>query len=164
MTATYDSISTTTLGSNQSSVTISSIPATYTDLVLMVMSKDTRSGSTIVCDLNVRINGLTSNYHQGTINDASGFTIVSGNAWAMAQPGNGSAYSPQRMFFMDYTNTNNLRNFLCRTESLYASNGNDRLTTGFHGSSTSAISSITIIGEQGIAAGSTFALYGIKTE
>ena len=64
---------------------------------------------------------------------------------------------------MDYTNTNNLRNILWRTESLYNSNGNDRLTTGYV-NSTSAISSITLIGEQGIASGSIFALYGIKTE
>jgi hypothetical protein len=164
MTVTYDSISTTTLGSDQGSITISSIPATYTDLVLMCFTKDTRVVNG-VCDFSVRINGITnSTYNQGTINNASGFTLVSATVWAMAHPGSSNNFSPNKIYFSDYRNTNNLRNFMCRTESMYSSDGNDRLTTGYNSSASAAITSITIIGEQGIKAGSIFALYGITTE
>jgi hypothetical protein len=163
MTATYDSISTTILGSDQSSVTISSIPATYTDLVLMCFTKDTRSVNG-VCDFGVKINGITSNYNQGTINNASGFTIVSGGSWALAHPGNSNNFSANKMYFADYRNTNILRNFMCRTESMYSDNGNDRLTVGYNNGAYAVISSITLTGETGIKAGSIFALYGITTE
>ena len=46
MPSTYEPIATTTLGSAATSITFSSIPATYTDLRLVVVSKYTDNGST----------------------------------------------------------------------------------------------------------------------
>jgi hypothetical protein len=162
MTVTYDSISTTTLSSDQASVTIST-PSGYTDLILICFSKDTRAVNG-VCDLNVRINGITSgSYDQGTINNASGFTLVGTTLWACAQPGANNNFSPNIMHFNDYLNTNTQRSILWRTESMYSSDGNERLTVG-RNSTFNAMTSITLIGEQGIKTGSIISLYGIKTE
>lgn len=58
MAATYDPIATTTLGSSSSSVTFSSIPATYTDLEIVFSGVVTGTG-----DTGIRFNGDTgSNY------------------------------------------------------------------------------------------------------
>lgn len=162
MTATYDSISSTTLSSDQASVTIS-VPGGYTDVILICFTKDTRVVNG-VCDLSVRINGITSGtYDLGVINNATGFTGVSATSWYGAQPGASNNFSPNIMHFNDYLNTNTQRTILWRTESMYNSDGNDRLTVG-RNSTFGAMTSITLIGEQGIKTGSIISLYGIKTE
>jgi hypothetical protein len=64
-TATYDKIATQTLASTATSITFSSIPATYTDLRLVFVGKSS-SGN---CDLKLTFNGDTSsgNYSQAAI-------------------------------------------------------------------------------------------------
>lgn len=58
MAQTYEPISSTTLGSNQTSITLSSIPQTYTDLIIVARGESTSGGSMIA-----RFNGDSgSNY------------------------------------------------------------------------------------------------------
>jgi hypothetical protein len=138
------------------------VPSGYTDVVLICFTKDTRAVNG-VCDLSVRINGLTSGYDLGAINNASGFTGVGAGTWYGAQPGASNNFSPNIMHFNDYLNTNTQRSILWRTESMYSSDGNERLLVG-RCSTFNAMTSITLIGEQGIKTGSIISLYGIKTE
>ena len=64
MPATYEPISTTTLGSAVNSVTLSSIPATYTDLVLVWKGSFSASGSGV----GVRFNGDSgANYSENQL-------------------------------------------------------------------------------------------------
>ena len=58
MAVTYENISTTTLGSTQSSIVFSSIPQTYTDLVLVSFAQHTGDAST--GDANLRFNSDSS--------------------------------------------------------------------------------------------------------
>ena len=55
MTATYEKIATTTLGSNTASTTFSSISGAYTDLVLISFVRDTRTNDLIILYMNIII-------------------------------------------------------------------------------------------------------------
>ena len=61
MTATYEKIATTTLGSNQASVTFSSIPATYTDIVVIATGKTSTETT-----LYFRFNGDSGSNYSST--------------------------------------------------------------------------------------------------
>jgi len=79
MAITYEPIATTTLGSAVSSITLSSIPATYTDLKIVFVGNFT-SGSDQV---KLRINGDTGGNYSGTTiygngTDATSDTYASG--------------------------------------------------------------------------------------
>ena len=56
MTATYKKIATTTLGSAQADITFSTIPATYTDLVIVYTLKAATGSS----DIYLRFNGSSA--------------------------------------------------------------------------------------------------------
>ena len=62
MPATYEKIATTTLGSNAASITLSSIPATYTDLRLIITAKNVSSGD----DIQLQFNGDTATNYSYT--------------------------------------------------------------------------------------------------
>jgi len=61
---TYEPIATTTLGSAQSTITFSSIPGTYTDLRLVLVSFHAITGNAVYCRLN---NDLSSIYSTLTL-------------------------------------------------------------------------------------------------
>ena len=65
MAPTYIPIASTTLSSSAASVTFSSIPATYTDLVLKVSARTNRTGTTSQ-EMRLRFNGSTSNEYSNT--------------------------------------------------------------------------------------------------
>ena len=165
MPVTYDELITYTVPSNTGSVTLGSggqgtISQSYTDLIAIVTSKDTRSGSGLVCDLTLRWNGYTTGYNYGVINDAGGFRGSNGTLFPMAHPGNGDQPSTSIWQFSNYTNNRN-KQCIGQIASMYGSNGNVRIGTCNNTSASAAITSITWIGEQGIASGSVFKLYGI---
>ena len=59
----FESIATTTLGSDTSSITMSSIPSTYASIQFRILMRNTGGGG---CDLNLRANSDTGNnysYH-----------------------------------------------------------------------------------------------------
>jgi hypothetical protein len=165
MPATYEPIATTTLGSNQTSVTISSIPATYTDLVLIINAKNDTLTNT-----EIRFNGdSTSNYSN---------TALSGNgsSASSSRESNNTSISIDNVAYMttgdfsysniiqifNYANTTTFKTLLARANS--AANGVDAIV-GLWRKTPEAITSLTILtttGTRNFITGSTFTLYGIK--
>jgi hypothetical protein len=71
-TPTYVAIAKTVLSSNQAEITFSSIPSTYTDLVVLVSARSASGGSTSD-NVALRLNGSTTTYS---------YTFLSGNGSA----------------------------------------------------------------------------------
>lgn len=74
MPATYEPIATTTLGSAASTITFSSIPATYTDLRVVFIGVRNATGSQ---NLQMRLNGNTSTLYSYTFLDGNGSSASS---------------------------------------------------------------------------------------
>lgn len=164
---TYEPIATTTLGSTASSYTFSSIPSTFTDLVLVVnglMNSD--------AGIQIRVNGDgsgTTNYSRVYMVGAAVNGARSGrdtnDSWIGLSYWGASSGSRiiARLNFMNYSNTSINKTVIVREDSPKGlSNGNnDSITQVGMYRSTSAITSITVLsGTFGV--GSTFTLYGIK--
>jgi hypothetical protein len=172
MALTYDKIATQTLTSSQSSITFSSISGAYTDLVLVSFVRDTRNETYGYPAL--RFNSDTGSNYSRTALYGDGSSAASNRAsnqtsllyceavGATQAAGN---YAPIITHFQNYSNTTTNKTILSRI-------GNTAGTGGFQTGalvglwrSTSAITSITILGDQGastnLASGSTFTLYGI---
>jgi hypothetical protein len=156
--ATYTQIATNTLGSAASSVTFSSIPGTYTDLIIAssIISNSTSN------DTKVQFNGDTnSNYSMTRMYGEASATGSdrSTNATSMHLGRNSTTVTPNIFHIMNYSNTTTYKTALGRsgfaTGIVLANVGLWR--------STSAITSVTILitGGDTFSANSTFSLYGI---
>lgn len=158
---TYTAIATQTLGSAAASVTFSSIPSTYTDLVLVCNLVSTSASANITAT----VNGDTgSNYSQtylsgdgSSANSARNSNIASMNfVWTGASLNNtvGNAI----MQFMNYSNTTTNKTVLTR----YNVAAGETTTTANLWRNTAAISTIALATTSNTwATGSTFSLYGI---
>ena len=159
MAATYEPIATQTLTSSQSSVSFTSIPSTYTDLVLVFNGEGTTDDNVVF-----RFNSDSgSNYsntrlsNNGNTPESAGF---SNDTWIRYDYRNylSTARNTTIYYLMNYSNTNTYKTVLIRNNkgasAIDAAIGLWR--------STSAISSIYLGAPY--ASGSTFTLYGIKAE
>jgi hypothetical protein len=161
MASTYTPIATTTLGSSASSITFSSIPQTYTDLILITEGIGASGGSYDV-DMNVRLNSDTgSNYSFTYIigNGSSAFSNRGSNTSNGIVGGvNDSGRSMSICHFNNYSNTNTYKTFIARINR-------PSLVAAFVNlwRSNSAISTIYLYPDssKSFAAGFTFTLYGI---
>jgi hypothetical protein len=165
MPATYEPIATTTLGTTATTVEFTSIPGTYTDLILVV------SGSfDTINDIRFRINGDTGNNYSFTLITGDGSSATSTRSQGISS-GLGTYYgqitttlgnSVQILQFMNYSNTTTNKTILSRANG--AGGGVDALINLFN--STSAITTITLAKSSTFVGtwqvGSTFTLYGIK--
>jgi hypothetical protein len=166
MPTTYEPISTQTLGSAVQTVTLSSIPQTYTDLVVVVNAQ-----SSVNSDLYVYFNASNTNLYSRTTlwgdgtsagssrvvhSDGYNFLVLTYYGAVTTTAGD----SVHVINIMNYANTTTRKTVLARCNS--ASSGVDA-TVGVW-SSTAAISSMTfdLAGTRTFSAGSTFTLYGIK--
>jgi hypothetical protein len=155
MASTYEPIATTTLGSGSSSVLVmSSIPSTYTDLVLIINGT---SGS--VQNIHWQANGDTASNYSYTRIYGDGTSATSDRA---------STYAGFAIFGTDQsTAILNIQNY---SNTTTYKTGLSRGNTGGYVSayvslwrSTAAINSLTIkSASTAFATGSTFTLYGIK--
>jgi hypothetical protein len=158
---TYEPIANFTVSSAQASYTFSSIPATYTDLVMVIggIPSTTTVGQTI------RVNGDTGSNYSTTLINGNGSTAVSArytnntgwegmNYQAALSP----IYNTITSFF-NYANTSVNKTALTRYNG-----ANVELSASANlWRNTAAITSITALIPSGTyAAGSTFTLYGIK--
>jgi hypothetical protein len=157
MAATYTPIASITLGADAASVTFSSIPQTYTDLVLIM------NGYTASDYVYYQLNGDTAaNYSRthlfgngstATSNRLTGQGALFSAIGVIASPGQGISH------IMNYANTTTNKTVLNRGN--YAS-GYVGMQVGLW-RSTAAITSIQIFegGSGNLVAGTTFDLYGI---
>jgi hypothetical protein len=162
MPLTYEPIATQTLGSNATTVTFSSIPGTYTDLVLISVF-----GATVGMDIRIRFNGDTGNNYGTTrmFTNSNNSSVFSGSARSISgiQPRT-SANQPTtvttilRQNIMNYANTNVNKTVIGRYD--YQSQIEAHVGTWLN---TSAITSISLVADnQQWTTGSVFTLYGIK--
>lgn len=168
MATTYIPLYTTTLGSATPSVTINSISAGYTDLVLVVSVFGSRAAN--ADSLAIRFNGdEASNYsYTYLIGDANGPASSRAtnqtNIWCGNFSSNSVANpSPIIIQIQNYSNTATFKTVLSRQNAIA---GGGYTITGANAGlwrSTVAINSITVRSETGsnFAVGSTFSLYGV---
>lgn len=168
-TKTYKPIASTTLSSTQATVTFSSIPQTYIDLVLIIQGRfDT---ATTIRDLGLRFNGDSGTNYSATRMVGDGSTASSWRETnfdnmrfavlpaASATAGN---FGNAIIQIQNYSNANVTKTALGRTNASLA------WTSAIAGlwRNTSAINSIRIaISETqtgSFVSGSTFTLYGIE--
>ena len=160
MTATYEAIATTTLGSAQSSVTFSTISGSYTDLVVIFGGSVSSFGNlrlqfnsdTATNYSNTRVGGYGSSAFSDQssniafINIAILDTDIIGNAIAHIQ---------------NYSNTTTYKTVISRGNS----SAQYVISTAGLWRNTAAINSVTVRSQNGnINTGSVITLYGIKAE
>ena len=157
MTATYDCIATTTLGSTQTSVSLTSISGSYTDLIIIINGSFS-SGSGVDTQFN---SDTGTNYSRTRVygDGTSALSARSTNATAISSGYLGTTQSVTIIQIMNYANTTTYKTLLARGSA----SGSQVVATAGLWRSTAAITSVTLSGGT-FASGSTFTLYGIKAE
>ena len=167
---TYVAIATQTLGSPAASVTFSSIPAIYTDLILITQYMNTINGG-----LFLQYNG-DSGTNYSVVNVISSATFSPSSYVDADEPyiwadtylqGTGTVTTDRPMtvsHIMNYANTSTFKTTLLRSSDVRTTSSTDG--TAYAGvatwRNTSAINSITILSSGGnFIATSMFSLYGI---
>jgi hypothetical protein len=157
MTATYEKIATTTVSGGSTSVTLSSIPATYTDLVLVMAGSNSANS-----DLRMRFNGDTGSNYSATVLFGDGSAA---NSFRESnQTSFYGAFGPNSnniITIQNYSNTTTYKTALTRSNMphVYV------FAMAQMWRSTAAINSVTLF----VTSGSynsdvVFTLYGIKAE
>ena len=161
--STYSTIATTTLGSAASSYTFSSIPGTYTDLVLII-----NGGTAATTNVQLRFNGDTGTNYSSTQLYGDGTSAGSFRySSAAGLQINYYAY-PENAFdwnaichIQNYSNSTTYKTALARANK--ASNGVNAAAGLWR--STAAITSLTVRSSDGATnfnVNTTFTLYGIS--
>jgi hypothetical protein len=159
MPATYEPIQTYTLSANTSSITFSSIPGTYTDLVLIANSGQVTADGFY----GIRFNGDSNTNYSNTQILGNASTIISNsnnstNIGYVHSTNEGSVEDTLVINIPNYQNTNVFKNILSRSNSK-----SYRVVLSLSmWRSKSAITSVTLSGGSNLLSGSTFTLYGIK--
>lgn len=159
MPKTYEPIATTTLGSNQTSVTISSIPATYTDLVLIAQVQTLPSGGSLAVQLNSDT-GTNYSYTRLYGNGTTATSDRTANTTAILSFG-ASTLNPVTYILQlqNYSNATTYKTAISRVSN------SGEFVASIVGlwRNTAAVTTMTINAiTTNFPAGSTFTLYGIK--
>ena len=161
----FDSIATTTLGTNATEVILSSIPQTYQHLQLRMMIKNhTANTNNTRMQVNSDAANLTAHNISGDGSTISSGGNASSTYWFMGNHPNNTQANSFAVYivdFLDYTNTNKYKTMRCLSGFDLNGSGNAYVISGTW-LSTSAINSIRIYsGADSFIAKSSFALYGI---
>ena len=174
MANTYTLISSNTLTSSAASVTFSSIPATYTDLVLKFSARTNQATSSSYCRItfNGASSGYSETYIQGDGSAASSglfanraYFGVNNTIYLPGSSNTANTFGYSELYLPSYLASQN------KPVSIYSATENNNatayeaLTAGLF-SDTTAISSITLLARDGTSSfisGSSFYLYGIKS-
>jgi hypothetical protein len=163
MPATYEPIATTTLGS-AGTITFTSIPSTYTDLILVV------NGTAASGELSLRFNGSSATDYSSTVLEGTGASggsrrFTSSNRMRLGfygyffstEPSLGTAH------IFNYANTTTFKTVLASEGNADSDVNAIDYTVGLW-RSTSAITSIqALAGTGNFNTGTTATLYGIKS-
>lgn len=162
-------IASNTLTSSAASVTFSSIPSTYTDLVVRYSAR----GATNIDTVTMRINADSSVLYsyrslQGnggsasSTNDGGGDTQISIPYGVVGSTLTASTFSSGEIYVPNYTVAQNRQISTHQTQENNAASSGMAVTAGLY-RSTTAISTIALFGSAGnFASGSSFFLYGLK--
>jgi hypothetical protein len=165
MAPTYELIASNTLTADTASVTFSSIPQTYTDLIIISSARYSTGSS--VGTINLQFNSdAASNYSYTYLQgDGSSATSGRGSSATIGVSGQGESSSSSAGTFsasichiQNYANTTTFKTVLTRANS---TSSNTQLWVSLW-RSTSAVTSVNLIGGYAFAIGSTFTLYGIQ--
>lgn len=157
--ATYEPIATTTL-SSAGSITFSSIPSTYTDLVLVWNGVLASSSSAV----RIEINGSTTNYSttqlrgDGSAASSGVFTALTYGIVSVSQNSTNIGFG--RIHFFSYAGSTN-KTYLSEASEDRNGSGNVSRHVNLWGN-TAAITQIKLFAAQNWAIGTTATLYGIK--
>ena len=176
MALTYTLIASNTLSSSAASVTFSSIPGTYTDLVLRISARSSRSAAFDTFQVTINSDAAT-NYSQTTLYGNSSTTLsfrYTSDTSAFVNFFNGntatsSTFSSNEFYFPNYAVASNKpwsafsvsENNSASADSAFVS------AEAFLWRNTAAITSISLKSAYAgvnIASGSSFWLYGIKKD
>ena len=162
--STYTPISTQTLSSTANTITFSSIPSTYTDLVLVMVM----TANSTAFNVFYTLNSDTGSNYSWTLMGGDGTTA--GSAKLASQPeGRLTYYAAVRSStptftyanFMNYSNTTTKKTVISRSNR--TSDGVEYTLNNWFNATSQAINNISIFANGGLsfAVGSTFTLYGI---
>lgn len=164
MATTYTLIDKTTLGSNQSSITISSIPSTYTDLQVLVSLRASVDGEGIYLQFNGSSSGYTHKMLTGSGSSASSQTPGQTDKGALgySTTTTSNTFGNLGIYVPNYTSSNYKSWSSDGVQEANATAAYMNMVAGLW-SNTAAINSITfLMGTGTIQSGSSFYLYGIK--
>lgn len=159
MALTYEPITSTTLGSAQTTVDFTSISSSYTDLMIVATFSFVAAKS-----LSIRFNSDSGNNYSNTQltgNGTSASSVRNSNNPYMYLAAGQTSLGTAILHFQNYSNTTTYKTVLARQ----GTPGTDVTANVGLWRSTAAITSISLSGEgtsNNIASGSTFTLYGIK--
>jgi hypothetical protein len=159
MAATYESIATTTLSSTSTSITFSSIPATFTDLRLVLVGNNGVGSNTT----RLRFNSDTATNYSRTYIEGDGSTAASGrntSGTSILVGDNRTTIGMQTIDVFSYVGST-YKTVLCTTSNDTNGAGTVNRTVGLW-RSTSAITSAEFSLADPFSIGTTATLYGIK--
>ena len=158
MAATYTPIATSTLGSTATDYTFTSIPSTYTDLVLVVAGQAASTGSS---SLRVGNGSLdTGSNYSYTLLKGNGSTATSSRASSITLGYVGEIYNSQTVTIvniMNYSNTTTNKTFFSRSNN--AGNATSAWVALWR--STAAIDRVQFLSGDTMQVGTVLTLYGI---
>ncbi len=157
MASTYEKIANTTANGSSSTIDITSIPATYTDLVLIINGYITGSSGT---DYKIRVNSDSGSNYSRTFFQGDGSSAVSYRESNVTSTYGYLQYTNPAVSilnFMNYSNTTTYKSIVHRDNAA----SSVVVVTSSLWRSTSAITSISLIANANFASGTTFTLYGI---
>lgn len=162
--STYVPIANQVLTSATASVTFSSIPSTYTDLVLVVNVQLTSSGQSLLYQFNsdtgtnYSLTILKGNGSSATSDRRSSINYQLGAGWDAGIPTSGS-FGTAVINIQNYSNSTTYKTSVARGAN---AGGGDVTATVNLWRNTNAINTLTVYtGSGNLAAGTTATLYGI---
>ena len=168
MPSTYTLIASNILASATNSITFSSIPATYTDLVLRWSTRSAASGR----DDQITFNGDSSTIYSSTSLWGTGSSVVNNQDSAVARInvwyGNtlstytASTFSSGELYVPNYTSTVNKPTSFITVAENNSATVNGIVTSAALYRNTSALTSLTFFSPNNFVIDSSFYLYGIK--
>jgi len=171
--ATYVPIATQTLASTASSITFSSIPQTYTDLVLVCFAQNNRSGIAYDGIVGIYSGDTNSGHYSSTLLNGNGSTagssrIISASGFYgylgdITTTSGSTGFGNSVSHIMNYANTTTYKTSISRGNSI--TNVANAMVSLWQ--NTGAITSITLQSITGttpvFSVGSSFTLYGIAS-
>jgi hypothetical protein len=155
-------IETKTLGAAAASIEFTSIPQTYTDIVILGSARNTATSvDTLLFSLNGSTTGFTARFLEGNGASASSGTIARFAANAVGGTETSNTFSNFQIYIPNYAGSTNKS---YSTDTVSENNATTALQPLIAGlwSNTAAISSLTLTTNSGdLAIGTTISLYGI---